>query len=59
MIILAIFASLDPITPAENATRLASMLKTASAMVEHKNLLAAHGLTQADVTLAKAWFDER
>ena len=47
----------DPIVPAENAGRLAAILKDAGASVEHKVLPVGHGLSQADVTLAKAWLD--
>ena len=36
---------------------LAAILKDAGANVEHKVLPVGHGLSQADVTLAKAWLD--
>jgi len=53
--VLLLSGSGDPIVPAENAARLASILKGAGAEVEHKVLPVGHGLSQADVTLAKAW----
>jgi len=43
--------------PAENAGRLAAMLRGAGAVVEHKALPVGHGLSQADVTFAKAWLN--
>jgi phospholipase/carboxylesterase len=55
--VLLLSGAADPIVPAENAGRLASILKDAGAAVEHKVLPVGHGLSQADVTLAKAWLD--
>lgn len=46
----------DPIIPAENAARLAALLTDAGAEVERHVLPAGHGLTTADVELARAWF---
>ena len=57
--VLMLSGSDDPIVPAENAARLASILKGAGAEVEHKVLPVGHGLSQADVTLAKAWLASR
>jgi phospholipase/carboxylesterase len=34
------------------------MLKAAGATVEHRVLPTGHGLSQSDVTLAKAWIDQ-
>lgn len=48
----------DPIVPAENATRLAAMLSTAGAKVDHRVLPVGHQLSQADLTLARTWFAE-
>jgi phospholipase/carboxylesterase len=45
----------DPIVPTENPARLAAMLSASGAIVEHKVLPGGHGLSQTDVTLAKAW----
>src|SRR4051794_2888880 len=48
-----------PIVPAENAARLASLLKGAGAVVDHRTLPIGHGLSQADVALTKTWLDQR
>lgn len=48
----------DPIVPAADSERLAAQLAAAGAAVEHRRLPAGHGLTQADVTLARAWLGE-
>ncbi|GEO40288.1 hydrolase [Skermanella aerolata] len=55
--VLLLSGSGDPIVPTENAGRLAAILKGAGAAVEHRILPVGHGLSQADVTLAKAWLD--
>ena len=52
---LILSGSMDPIVPAENAARLAAILKGAGASVEHRTLPAGHGLSQADVTIAREW----
>jgi phospholipase/carboxylesterase len=57
--VLLLSGSADPIVPAENAARLAAMLRRAGAEVEHQTLPVAHGLSQADVTIAKAWLEQR
>jgi phospholipase/carboxylesterase len=57
VLILSGFA--DPIVPAENAARLATQLADAGAAVTHRIVPVGHGLSQADVTLAKAWLAER
>jgi phospholipase/carboxylesterase len=57
--ILILSGSDDSIIPAENAARLESILKDAGGSVDHRTLPAGHGLTQADVTIAKAWFAQR
>jgi phospholipase/carboxylesterase len=46
----------DPIVPPASAARLAEALAAAGARVEREVLPASHGLTQADVTRAKAFF---
>jgi phospholipase/carboxylesterase len=48
--------AMDPIIPAENAARLATILQSAGAQVDHRTLPASHGLTQADVTIMRDWF---
>jgi phospholipase/carboxylesterase len=57
--VLILSGAMDPIVPAENATRLATILKGAGASVEHRTLTTGHGLTQADVGIAKTWLDQR
>jgi phospholipase/carboxylesterase len=57
--ILMLSGAQDPIIPAENATRLASELTHAGASVDHTILPAGHGLTQADVDIAKTWINRR
>jgi phospholipase/carboxylesterase len=54
--VLILSGAADPIIPADNATRLAATLRAAGAEVEHKTLPTGHGLSQADVALAKTWF---
>jgi phospholipase/carboxylesterase len=46
----------DPIAPRASAERLASALAAAGARVERVELPAGHGLTQADVTKASAFY---
>jgi phospholipase/carboxylesterase len=55
--VLILSGATDPIVPAANAARLASMLEVAGATVEHRNLPAGHGLSQADMTIMKTWLD--
>jgi phospholipase/carboxylesterase len=57
--VLMISGAADPIVPAGNAARLAAILKDGGADVEHKVLPVGHGLSQADMTLAKAWLDSK
>ncbi len=45
----------DPVAPAGNAARLATTLGKAVADVRHRTLPVGHGLSQADVAIAKAW----
>jgi phospholipase/carboxylesterase len=46
----------DPIVPKASAEKLAAALTAAGARVERDGLPAGHGLTQADVTKAKAFY---
>jgi phospholipase/carboxylesterase len=46
----------DPIAPRSSADKLAAALAAAGARVERDDLPAGHGLTQADVTRAKAFY---
>jgi phospholipase/carboxylesterase len=57
--VLLLSGAADPIVPADNAARLAAILKDGGADVEHMVLPVGHGLSQADVTLAKAWLDSK
>jgi phospholipase/carboxylesterase len=53
--VLILSGSMDPIVPADSAARLAAQLTAAGAAVTHRVLPAGHGLSQADVALAKEW----
>ena len=57
--VLILSGAADPIVPAENVGRLARSLATAGAAVEHRVLPTGHGLSQADMSLAKTWIDGR
>lgn len=56
--VLILSGASDPIVPADNAKRLASLLKGAGATVQHQVLPTGHGLTQTDVALTKTWIDQ-
>ena len=56
--VLILSGAMDPIVPAENASRLAAILQGAGAIVDHRTLPAGHGLTQADVSITKTWLDQ-
>jgi phospholipase/carboxylesterase len=49
----------DPIVPAEDAARLATLLVDAGAEVCHETLPVGHGLSQEDLALAKRWLERR
>jgi phospholipase/carboxylesterase len=53
--VLILSGAMDPIVPAENASRLAQQLTAAGASVTHEVLPAGHALSQADVTLTREW----
>jgi phospholipase/carboxylesterase len=53
--VLLLSGRMDPIVPAENAAGLAALLRDAGADVQAEMLPAGHGLTPADVALAKRW----
>ena len=53
--VLLLSGAADPIVPTANASRLAAQLRAAGATVEHEVLPVGHGLSQADLTLARAW----
>jgi phospholipase/carboxylesterase len=54
--ILMLSGAMDPIIPEENAAHLAASLSASGADVRHETLPAGHGLSQADLSLAKNWF---
>ncbi len=56
--VLILSGASDPIVPADNAKRVASVLRAAGAVVEHRMLPAGHGISEADVTLARTWIDQ-
>jgi phospholipase/carboxylesterase len=53
--ILILSGAMDQMIPAANAERLATLFKSAGADVRHRTLPVGHGLSQADVTIAKEW----
>jgi phospholipase/carboxylesterase len=55
--VLLLSGAVDPILPLENARRLAGMLETAGAAVQHDVLPGGHALTQADVNRTAAWME--
>ena len=57
--VLILSGALDPIVPDENAAQLAATLGQAGAAVDHRTLPTGHNLSQADLTLTKAWLDQR
>ncbi len=54
--VLILSGANDPIVPRARAEKLAAALAAAGARVERDELPTGHGLTQADVTKAKAFF---
>jgi phospholipase/carboxylesterase len=54
--VLIISGVSDPMISAEGTARLAAMLKEDGAIVEHRTLPLGHQLSQADITLARTWF---
>jgi phospholipase/carboxylesterase len=54
--VLILSGSSDPIAPRSSAETLAAALAAAGARVERDDLPAGHGLTQADLTRAKAFY---
>ncbi|QQP93654.1 alpha/beta hydrolase (plasmid) [Skermanella sp. TT6] len=53
--VLLLSGAMDPIVPSDNAARLAALLGASGAEVEQRVLPAGHGLSQADVNLARDW----
>lgn len=56
---LIVSGQFDPIIPASNAQRLAVALARSGADVQHRTLPIGHQLSQADVTVASEWLQER
>jgi phospholipase/carboxylesterase len=56
--VLMLSGALDPIIPADDSERLARTLSGNGALVDHRVLPTGHGLSQADVGLAKGWLDK-
>jgi phospholipase/carboxylesterase len=56
--VLLISGSSDPIIPASNAAKLATLLKSANADVQHETLPTGHNLTQNDVSIATQWLNQ-
>ena len=57
--VLILSGAMDPIVPEADAAELAARLRAAGADVRHELLPAGHGLSQADVTLAREWLASR
>jgi phospholipase/carboxylesterase len=53
--VLIVSGQHDPIIPASNSAKLATLLTDTGADVQHSVLPAGHQLTQSDLTLARAW----
>ena len=53
--VLLLAGASDPIVPADNTARLAALLKAGGAAVRQHTLPAGHGLSQADVSIARDW----
>lgn len=57
--VLMLSGAMDPIVPVENAARLARQFAAGGGEVEHRVLPGGHGLTQADINLARDWISLR
>ena len=57
--ILILSGQFDPIIPSSNSGCLAAMLVDDGARVRQNTLPVGHGLTQADVDLARRWIHEQ
>ena len=53
--VLILSGAMDPMVPADNASRLAATLRSAGAAVQHEVLPVGHGVGQADLGLTAAW----
>jgi phospholipase/carboxylesterase len=55
--VLILSGARDPIIPGANAARLASTLKDAGAVVDHRTLPVGHELSHLDVKIARGWLE--
>lgn len=53
--VLILSGATDPMVPQDNVARLAALLSAAGASVEHRTLPSGHGLSQADIALARSF----
>lgn len=53
--VLILSGAMDPMMSPERAARLAALLQSYGAAVEHRTLPSGHELSQTDVTLAQQW----
>ena len=53
--VLLLSGTTDPIVPAANSARLATILQSGGAAVTHRGLPIGHGLSQMDVALTRDW----
>lgn len=56
--VLLLSGAADPMVPADNAGRLAALLRQAGAAVRHETVPGGHGLSQADLAIARNWLDQ-
>ncbi|PVE23832.1 hydrolase [Microvirga sp. KLBC 81] len=56
--VLMVSGQMDPIIPMENSARLAAVLVSSGADVQHETLPTGHGLSQTDLQLLLKWFAE-
>jgi phospholipase/carboxylesterase len=57
--VLILSGSMDPMVPPANAERLAAQLREGGAQVQHMTLPAGHGLSQADINLARTFLHQQ
>ena len=57
--VLILSGAMDPLMSPERAARLASLLQSYGAIVEHRTLPSGHELSQTDVNLANQWLNAR
>ena len=57
--VLIISGEMDPIIPLDEAKRLAEILRSAGAIVQHETLPAGHNLAQDDIRILTEWLEQR